>query len=142
MIIETKYFGQLTIDEATIVDMVQPVYGFENARRYTLISDQELGEAFFWLQAIEEGSTCFILVNPLAFALRVPQQLTPELLELLQVSSIEELDVAYLLNVQDSLENATVNLKSPLVFNPVTKQAAQVILAEDLPLKERLFPVC
>lgn len=142
MIIETKFFGQLTIDEATIVEMVQPVFGFESIRHYTLIADQELGEAIFWLQAIEDGNTCFILVNPVAFSLSIPNRLSTEVFAMLQVSSIEALDFAYILNIKDELESATVNLKSPIVFNPITKQAAQIILPEDLPMKERLIPVC
>lgn len=142
MIIETKFFGQLTIDESTIVNMVEPVLGFESVHRYTLISDQELGTSIYWLQAIEESSVCFILVNPAAFTLRFPSKLSPETFALLQATTLEELDFAYILTVNDALESATVNLKSPIIFNPVTKQAAQVILSEDLPLRERLFPSC
>lgn len=93
-------------------------------------------------QSIHHPEICFILANPEAFALRKPEAFSQEVLTMLSVPSKEDLDVAYLLSVTDSLEQATVNLKSPIVFNPQTRQGAQIILNEDLPLRERLFASC
>lgn len=142
MEITSKFFGVTPIHPDTIVTMIQPIYGFEAAKSYTIITDQELGHSILWFQSLEYVDTCFILANPEAFSLKKPRSLSSDVLELFQVSSIDELDFAYIINIKDSLETATVNLKSPIVFNPVTKMAAQVILNEDLPLRERLTVPC
>ena len=42
MQIQSKYFGLIEIMPETIIDMIQPVYGFESSKRYTLISDEEI----------------------------------------------------------------------------------------------------
>jgi flagellar assembly factor FliW len=94
------------------------------------------------MQSIDHQDICFILANPQAFALKTPSSLPLEVLDLFEVNSFEELDVAYIVNIKDSLEQATVNLKSPVIFNPISKKAAQIILNEDLPLRERLISSC
>lgn len=142
MEITSKFFGVTPINPDTIVTMIQPIYGFEDAKNYTIITDQEIGNSILWFQSLEQTETCFILANPEAFALKTPGSLSSDVLDLLQVSSIEDLDFAYIINIKESLETATVNLKSPIVFNPVTKKAAQIILNEDLPLRERLTVPC
>ena len=142
MEILSKYFGKTEISEETIITMIQPVYGFEQADAYTILTDSELGSDIMWFQSIHHPEICFILANPEAFALRKPEAFSQEVLTMLSVPSKEDLDVAYLLSVTDTLEQATVNLKSPIVFNPHTRQGAQIILNEDLPLREGLFASC
>jgi len=142
MEIQSKFFGLTTVHPDTIIDMIQPIYGFNQAQRYTLMSDSSIGDSLVWMQSIDHQDICFILANPQAFALKTPSSLPSEVLELFEVNSLEELDVAYIVNIKDSLNQATVNLKSPVIFNPINKKAAQIILNEDLPLRERLISSC
>jgi len=142
MEIQSKFFGVTTIHPDTIINMIQPIYGFTQAQRYTLMSDASIGDSLVWMQSIDYQDICFILANPQAFALKTPSSLPLEVLDLFEVNSFEELDVAYIVNIKDSLEQATVNLKSPVIFNPISKKAAQIILNEDLPLRERLISSC
>jgi len=142
MEITSKFFGVTPIHPDTIVTMIQPIYGFEAAKSFTIITDQELGNSILWFQSIDQVDTCFILANPDAFSIQKPQSISSDVLALFQVSSVEDLDFAYIINIKDSLETATVNLKSPIVFNPMNKIAAQIILNEDLPLRERLIVPC
>ena len=89
MEITSKFFGVTPINPDTIVTMIQPIYGFEDAKNYTIITDQEIGNSILWFQSLEQTETCFILANPEAFALKTPGSLSSDVLDLLQVRSEE-----------------------------------------------------
>lgn len=135
MLIQTKYFGIIEIKPETIIEMIQPIYGFETDKRYTLISDEEIGTDLVWFQSIENQNVCFILANPNRFVSDSKIEITEECLNLLGCEQAQELDVLCIVSLGETFEQSTLNLKSPIVLNSKNNQGAQVILNQDLPFK-------
>ncbi|MEA4892944.1 MAG: flagellar assembly protein FliW [Peptococcaceae bacterium] len=135
MICPTRDFGQVEIDESMVLNFVQPVYGFEEYKKYALLYDREAGDHIVWLQSLEEPELCFILLDPAsvypAYAPVIPESLKALLGE-------GEYIYRVLTVIPAQACRSTVNLKSPIVINPENRQAAQTILEQDYPLR---FPL-
>ena len=138
MQIQSKYFGLIEIMPETIIDMIQPVYGFESSKRYTLISDEEIGTDLVWFQSIEEKDVCFVLANPTRFVPNLDIELGSGDLNTDQANTIEEVDLLCIVSLGDTFEESTLNLKSPILLNSKNNQGAQLILNQDLPFKARM----
>jgi flagellar assembly factor FliW len=138
MQIQSKYFGLIEIMPETIIDMIQPVYGFESSKRYTLISDEEIGTDLVWFQSIEEKDVCFVLANPTRFVPNLDIELSSGDLNTVQANTLEEVDLLCIVSLGDTFEESTLNLKSPILLNSKNNQGAQLILNQDLPFKARM----
>lgn len=133
MIIHTRDFGQVDVPETNFYTMLHPIFGFEEYRRFALIKQTSLGEAWSWLQSSDEPSLCFILFDPTPLA---PQYApTPPVSEF---SESDHITVQVLCSVPENLMAMTVNLKSPLFINETRHEISQIILEQDYPVR---FPL-
>lgn len=127
----TRDFGKVEIEDDDIITFVEPIYGFETLSKFVFLYDQN-NSHFVWLQSAEKKEICFILTHPaIVDALYSPQ---------LPASATDQLgDGKYMLwlvtVIANDIKESTVNLKSPIVVNPQTKLAMQVILDNDLPIR-------
>lgn len=135
MIISTRDFGNVEINEEDVITFTQPIFGFENLSKYVLLFNEEISDHFVWLQSLEDERICFILANPLVtvkeYRPSLPQDTQRELGE-------GEYLYWLVVVVADELKDSTVNLKSPIVVNPAKKRGVQVILEDNLPIR---FPL-
>lgn len=67
MKIDTKYFGEIEIDNDKIIHFENGIMGFEEYKDFTLLYDSEAEKKpfFSWLQCVTEKSLAFPVVNPL-----------------------------------------------------------------------------
>jgi len=138
MQIQTKYFGTIEIKTETIINMVQPIYGFESLKQYTLISDEEIGTDLMWFQSIEDKDVCFMLANPERFVQDTKIEIQTNDLSIVGTQDSKDLDILCIVSLGETFEESTLNLKSPIVLNSKNNQGAQLILSQDLPFKSRL----
>lgn len=138
MQIQTKYFGTIEIKTETIIQMVQPIYGFESLKHYTLISDEEIGTDLMWFQSIDDKDVCFMLANPERFVQDTKIEIQSNDLSVVDTEDSKDLDVLCIVSLGETFEESTLNLKSPIVLNSKNNQGAQLILNQDLPFKSRL----
>ena len=135
MLIETRDFGKMEIDEKDIITFVEPIFGFEDHRKYALLQNEELNPHFVWLQSVEEPMICFVLANPSEVVRDYHVTLPAEAAETLGEGSA----LYFVLTViRDPYYDSTVNLKSPIVINTRTGKAIQVILEEPYPIRQPL----
>lgn len=134
--IMTRDFGEVEISEDDVIMFVEPIFGFKDHSRFAVLTEESIGPDFAWLQSVEDASVCFILVNPGAVVGPYNPTLPKRVTELIGTGEPMFWLVAVL---RDTLEKSTVNLKSPIVINPVSKRAAQVILEDDLPIRYPLM---
>lgn len=131
MKIDTRDFGQIDVDEATIYHFTQPIFGFEEYPDYVAIQDEELGDNIIWLQSVQNQHLCFILLDPSGI---------PNFAPVLPAGSDKLIGdgdcFCWVITVVGAqAKDSTVNLKSPLFLNPVTHQAAQIMLEDDYPVR-------
>jgi flagellar assembly factor FliW len=132
MKIRTRDFGVIEIEDTSEITFVSPILGFENQSRFVFLNDDSIGSHFAFLQSLEEPELCFILADPHA----VVADYLPELPAAFEKQIGEEDCMCWLLVVlKDTLENSTVNLKSPIVVNPSRRIAGQVVLEGDWPVR-------
>lgn len=137
MLITTRDFGKLDINEDEILEFVDPIFGFEELKRYVLLSDDEAGQGLLWLQSLEKPDTCFILLDPQEVGIDYKPELPDYALKDLQIK--DEFAVRLIAVVPQNFKDTTVNLKSPVIINMAQKVAGQVIIEADYPLRMRLF---
>lgn len=139
MNIKTRDFGELEIDEKEIIHFRQAIFGFEKLTKYVLLCDDEVESPFVWLQSVEAENVCFILMEPdMAHFAGYAPSLPEEVVKLLELKDTAAAAMRVITVIPQHFQDATVNLKSPIVINPALKCAAQVILEADYPIRARL----
>lgn len=64
MLINTRDFGKLDIDENEILTFKMPMLGYDEYEDYIVLFDEQVGDSFAWLQSIKNSALCFMLANP------------------------------------------------------------------------------
>ena len=140
MNITTRDFGMLEIDEKEVIEFRLPIYGFETLKRFVLLYDDTVPGPFGWLQSLEDPSACFILVDPQAVYPHYTPELGSEIERLLELEPEDCCVLRSVTVIPEDFQKTTINLKSPVVINPRTRLAAQVILDAEYPVRARLLP--
>jgi len=134
--IETRDFGILEIEEEHVIQFSQPIFGFEEYRRFVLINDSNMGDGICWLQSVEEKQVCFIMLNPLEIKPDYAPAVNDEILDQLKAEPEDELDCWVLLVIGKTFQQSTANLKSPIIVNHKANLAVQVILDQDYAIRQ------
>ncbi len=129
MQIETKYFGQIDVEDDKILHFENGLFGFEEYKDYTILFDLDGGEAplFSWLQSTTEKGLAFPVVNPQRVKSDYDPIVEDALLEGLGTFGEEDMLVLLLATVPADVKKASVNMKAPLVINAATKKGIQII---------------
>ena len=140
MKIQTRDFGEIEINTEEIITFCSGIYGFEDYKNFVLLYDDTVDAPFTWLQSTEEKNICFILAEAEAVGiLGYHPKLTIETRSMLELGNDEPV-YRLITVIPEKFEDASVNLKSPIVLNVKTKMAAQVILEDNYPIRARLMP--
>ena len=131
----TRDFGTLEIPEEEILIFKQPLFGFEQYRRFALIHNADIGDGMVWLQSVDEPSLCFVLLDPDGLPGSFSPKLPDSVTELLGEG---EYFCWVLCTIPENVRKATANLKSPVLVNPQNASAAQIMLEQDYPVR---FPL-
>lgn len=137
MKITTRDFGEVEIDDSTVIDIPGGILGFEQYTKYTLLSP--LGENTFpmWLQSVEAVQPCFVVYDPMQIYSDYVFEITDEEQAQLKINEDVPYRVLTVAIVPDDYKKTTINLRCPLVINTRENIAAQIIL-EDYDFK---YPV-
>jgi flagellar assembly factor FliW len=135
MKIITRDFGETDIDENTIITMPEGIIGFEDSKRYTLLSP--LGEDKFpmWLQSVDSPDPCFVVYDPMQIYPDYRFEISDEEQEQLRIDDHTPYRCLSVAIVPDDYRKTTINLRCPIVLNTKDNIAAQVILTEHYEFK-------
>lgn len=131
MVLNTKYFGELEIEESEIYHFRHGVPGFEQVKRFVLINNDEEGSPFKWLQGIDEPKPAFVIIDPFAVRKDYEIKLSDEVLEELDIKEASTVSVYCIVVVPDDISKMTVNLQAPLILNTASHMGRQLILDTD-----------
>lgn len=140
MKIETLNFGEIEIEAEEVIAFPQGIPGYEEMSQFAILHpDKEL--PFSYLQSVEMGQLCFIIVDPFIFHPAYEFQLPDSVVELLGIEDEQEILVRAIVTSKGELKDATMNLLAPVVINTRSCVAKQVILGNTpYGTKYRLFP--
>jgi len=126
MQLQTTRFGALDVDPDRVITFTQPILGFQDYRRFVLVSGPE-GGTLNWLQSTESGELAFILMNPREVVPDYSVTLTRQDLAELAATAVGELDVYTLVVVPQDPTQIRTNLRAPIVINRKRQLAKQAI---------------
>ena len=132
MVINTRIFGEVTIDDDKMIHFPKGIVGFPDLTEFALIHDEEKGtETIHWLQSIQEPGFAMPVMDPLLVCPEYNPEVDDELLSHLGELNQEELLVLVTVTVPKDITKMTVNLKGPIVINAAERKATQVIVEGD-----------
>ena len=133
MTLQTKVFGEVTIEEEKIITFPGGIIGFPDLTQFTLLHDEDDGIAtIHWLQSLQEPGFAMPVMDPLFVKEDYNTEIEDELLKVLGEWKQDELLVLVTVSVPQELEKMTVNLKGPIIINGANRKACQVIVEGDV----------
>ena len=132
MIISTRQFGDVEIDEERIVSMPKGMPGFPGKQRYILLSHEEI-DPFLTLQSVDDPDLAFALMDPFLFLKEYPVDVETAVKEMnWQVEKSEELFVYTIINASgDKPEEITANLAGPILIHTGINQGVQLVIPDE-----------
>lgn len=127
MQIETKFHGQLTIQQDQTWTFPKGLPGFEDEQSFVLLPI-EGNEVFQVLQSTKTAMIAFIVTNPFTLMDDYSFKIDEPTIELLKIKDQSEVFILNVLSLKDPFEASTINLQAPLIFQTTEKKAKQMIL--------------
>ena len=110
--------------------LAEPLPGFPRHRDYVLVAADSDG-LLFWLQSVTPEGPRFLAVPPAPFFPDYAPALPRAACDELGLADVADADLYCLVTVLGGdVGTATANLRAPVVVNPATQRARQVVLAD------------
>ena len=129
MLIQTSRFGEIEIEEDQIINLPSGLIGFSEDQRF-VIREDEAASPFRWLQAVDNQVLAFVMIEPHVSVSNYELELTKDNLKKLKAESIKDLSVFALVTMAKNMEDVTVNLQGPLLFNIEKRLGLQFIIQD------------
>jgi len=127
MKLTTMRFGEIEIDQSSIIAFPQGIPGFEEDKRFVVLRpDQDI--PFSFLQSVDHGEISFLITNPFWFYKDYEFDLPENEQVKLKVGQKEDLEIWSIVTIKDDINQATLNLQAPVIINDKEKLGMQVIL--------------
>lgn len=127
MLIQTRRFGALEVDEGAILTIRRGLLGFENYHRYVLIQSQE-EDVFRWMQCVDDPALAFVVIDPVQWFPDYCVNLADEDALDLGIENPDEAGICAIVTIPPRMEEMTANLLGPIIINVNNGLAAQIIL--------------
>ncbi len=137
--INTRDFGETEVSESAVLNFPNGVFAFEDDRKFAVLSP--LGEDTYpmWLQSMDHQELCFIVFDPSLIDDTYQVTLDSSEKRILNLKEGDNIRCLAIAKVPEDFRQTTVNMKSPIVINPETNTALQVILPLDYPFRHPIY---
>ncbi len=141
MVVETKCFGTVEIDDSKIITFESGILGFENYQKYTLIYDSVKNKkTIMWLQSVEEKSLALPVIDPMIVDDKYSPVVEDSLLDAIGGVDENNMLILTVLTVPSDITKMTVNLKAPVVINTDTCKGVQLVADnEDYKVRQPVY---
>ncbi|WP_148615830.1 flagellar assembly protein FliW [Nocardioides rubriscoriae] len=123
----TSSLSSTVTTDLPVIDLVHPLPGFPDARRFALVQLDDEGHLCD-LRSLDQDDLSFLVVPPAYFFADYSPVLDDATVADLAIESADEVLVLVILTAGASLAATTANLLAPVVVNTRTRQAVQVVL--------------
>ena len=127
----TAMMSPMTTDgtDVPVIEMVRPMPGFPEQRRFALVRLDESGDLCS-LKSLDDPDLRFLVVPPSRFFPDYAPEVEDDVIADLEIHSPEDVLLLVVLNAGTSLSSTTANLAAPVLVNPATRRAGQIVLDE------------
>lgn len=132
-------FGEIEISPDALIHFEQGLLGFDEVKEYVLINHDEQG-LIMTMQSTQGEVPQFVVIDPYAVYQDYSPIISEKSLAMFETKQADKLKYLVIAVVQENYLDTVVNLKSPIVIDPATKKAAQIILENaDYPMRYKVF---
>ncbi len=138
MKIRTGRFGEIEVSKDTLLTFPTGIVGFPAVRQFVVLDVAEDCQ-YQWFQAVNEPDLAFVIIDVHLLDPNFQVELSDEGLEELELAQTDPVLIMAVVTIPSGQpEQATANLRAPLVVNLRTRKGKQPILHESIPLR---FPL-
>ncbi len=129
MKLKTTRFGMLDVPEENILNFPEGIIGFENCKRFVILSKKE-NAPLRWLQSLDQPGLAFIIINPMLFKPDYEPQLERQDLATLKIKDLSQAEILSIVVVPENPRDMVANLMAPIVLNPKLCIGKQAIIKD------------
>ena len=125
--ISSSKLGELLVKKENIITFKDGLMGFEELREFVILNIEEW-RPFEWLVSVENPDVTFPIVNPTPFFAdyNPPQQIQD--ISAIGAKDKKSVETLCTVTLGNKPENATVNLKGPILINQQSRVGKQYVL--------------
>ncbi|MBN6206874.1 flagellar assembly protein FliW [Ralstonia pickettii] len=127
MKLQTKYHGEVEVQETKIIHFPKGLPGFPDETDF-IILDLPDNTAFQLLQSTKTSALAFVITNPYLFYQDYTLRLNDDLIELLEIKTQEDVAVYSIVTLKNPFLKSTINLRAPIIINSSLLLGKQYIL--------------
>ncbi len=142
MKINTKFFGELEVNENDLINFEDGLPGFKEYTSFLFISDEANDKdnnddkpnkksPFSWLQSVDDKDVAFVLFDVFAFIPDYSPIINIEFLSMLGTNTLDDVKICCIANIPSDIKKMSINLKAPIVINTKNNKAKQIICDND-----------
>ncbi len=129
MKIETKFFGEIEVNEEELFLFPEGILGFEDSRKFVLL-DVPKNDLFKILQDVERKYVSFVIAVPWGIQGGYDISIPDEDLLRIQIQRKEQVLVMNIVTMPEAIEKSTINLLAPVVMNVEARLGRQYVLSD------------
>ena len=122
----TSRFGEISYSAREIITFSEGILGLENLTHYLILKPPE-SRPFIWLQSLDDPQVALPVIHPEAIVPDYPVELSDDLKRELEIKTGNRIEIFCIIHLEKDLKASTVNLLTPIVVNPSSRKAKQVI---------------
>ena len=133
MKIETTRFGRVDVPEEKVITMPQGLLGFPDKRRFCIFQKKKTSP-FVWYQSLEDPALAFVLTDPWLFKpdYQVELEVVIQAMKWDGTGDQAPLECYVIVTIpRGAPDKMTANLMGPVVLNPNTREALQIVLSNE-----------
>lgn len=129
MNIETKFLGEVEVQESEILTFEHGLPGFPDYTKYILLGlDADLPLAL--LQSIDAAEMGFVVAYPYAFNKEYAFDISEEDKKQLQINNADDVITYAIVTLKETFSESTMNLLAPVIVNTKMKLGKQIVLQD------------
>jgi len=125
--VSTAKLGEVLVKKDNVITFKDGLLGFEDLREFVILNIEEW-RPFEWLVSIENPDVTFPIVNPAAFFTDYQPMQQIQDVSALGIKDKKSAETYCTVTLGNKPENATVNLKGPILINMQNRVGKQYIL--------------
>lgn len=125
MKINTKFFGEIELDDNQIISFKRGIPGFEDEKVFALLDIEDSN--FKCLQSLKERDVCLLLISPWDYVKDYEIELSDEEIKELELNSHEQVMVYNVITIREN--KITANFLAPIIINIINNNGKQIILS-------------
>ena len=142
MRVQTKFFGEVELDDNKVIEFPNGIIGFEDFKKFAILYDIEddRDTKISWLQSLEEPTLALPVVDPLAVTTEYAPMIEDESLKPLGNPADEDLLFLLVMTVPSDMTKVTANMKAPVIISTEERKGVQLIVDNaDYPVKFNVY---